>query len=145
MTTRDSDDTVKKIGGRAAKPARPALPDAFGDDAVPVGHLPAGQGDRETAHPPVTPIDRDALRRAAEGSDLLPMSPGARSEPTVVYVQMKPAPTEPWQGHFPKYLVQELRAKAGVEGTSQKVLVLRALRDAGYKLDDIDIQDLRRR
>ena len=58
---------------------------------------------------------------------------------------MKPAPTEPWQGHFPKYLVQELRAKAGTEGTSQKVLVLRALRDAGYKVDDIDIQDLRRR
>ncbi|MGF7211623.1 hypothetical protein GGE65_006245 [Skermanella aerolata] len=143
MTTRDSDDTVKKIGGKAAKPARQALPDAFGDDDAEAGTV--GQGAKETAHPPVTPIDRDALRRAAEGSDLLPMSLGTRHEPTVVYVQMKPAPTEPWQGHFPKYLVQELRAKAGTEGTSQKVLVLRALRDAGYKVDDIDIQDLRRR
>ncbi|CAO3439902.1 hypothetical protein [Azospirillum doebereinerae] len=60
-------------------------------------------------------------------------------------VAIRPAPTKPWQAMLPDYLTEELRQMAGREGTAQKVLVMRALRQAGYRVDDIDLQDLRRR
>jgi hypothetical protein len=41
--------------------------------------------------------------------------------------------------------VEELRQAAAREGTAQKVIVLKALRQAGFRIDDIDLQDLRRR
>lgn len=46
---------------------------------------------------------------------------------------------------FPDYLIDELRQAAAREGTAQKVVVMRALRQAGYRVDEIDMQDLRRR
>jgi hypothetical protein len=61
--------------------------------------------------------------------------------PTVI----RPAPTKPWQAMFPDYLIDELRHAAAREGTAQKVVVMRALRQAGYRVDEIDLQDLRRR
>jgi hypothetical protein len=57
----------------------------------------------------------------------------------------RPAPTKPWQAMFPDYLIEDLRITAAREGTAQKVVVMRALRQAGYRVDDIDLQDLRRR
>lgn len=60
-------------------------------------------------------------------------------------VVIRPAPTQPWQAMLPNYLVDELRQAAAREGTAQKVIVLRALRQAGFRVDDIDLQDLRRR
>lgn len=57
----------------------------------------------------------------------------------------RPAPTKPWQAMFPDYLIEELRLAAAREGTAQKVIVMRALRAAGFRVDDIDLQDLRRR
>lgn len=58
---------------------------------------------------------------------------------------IRPAPTKPWQAMLPDYLTEELRQMAARENTAQKVLVMRALRQAGYRVDDIDLQDLRRR
>ncbi len=58
---------------------------------------------------------------------------------------IRPAPTKPWQAMFPDYLIEELRNAAAREGTAQKVIVMRALRAAGCRVDDIDLQDLRRR
>jgi hypothetical protein len=58
---------------------------------------------------------------------------------------IRPAPTKPWQAMFPDYLIEELRHAAAREGTAQKVIVMRALRAAGFRVDDIDLQDLRRR
>lgn len=58
---------------------------------------------------------------------------------------VRPAPTKPWQAMFPDYLIEELRHAAAREGTAQKVIVMRALRAAGCRVDDIDLQDLRRR
>ena len=67
--------------------------------------------------------------------------PTAAASPMVV----RPAPTKPWQAMFPDYLIEELRNAAAREGTAQKVIVMRALRAAGFRVDDIDLQDLRRR
>lgn len=58
---------------------------------------------------------------------------------------VRPAPTKPWQAMFPDYLSEALRQAAAREGTAQKVIVMRALRMAGFQVDDIDLQDLRRR
>lgn len=58
---------------------------------------------------------------------------------------IRPASTKPWQAMFPDYLIDELRHAAAREGTAQKVVVMRALRAAGFRVDDIDLQDLRRR
>lgn len=57
----------------------------------------------------------------------------------------RPAATKPWQAMFPDYLCDELRQAAAREGTAQKVVVMRALRLAGFRVDDLDLQDLRRR
>jgi hypothetical protein len=58
---------------------------------------------------------------------------------------IRPAPTKPWQAMLPDYLVDQLRQEAAREGTAQKVIVMKALRQAGLRVDDIDLQDLRRR
>lgn len=58
---------------------------------------------------------------------------------------IRPAATKPWQAMFPEYLIEELRQAAAREGTAQKVVVMRALRAAGFRVDEIDLQDLRRR
>lgn len=57
----------------------------------------------------------------------------------------RPAPTKPWQAMFPDYLIEELRIAAAREGTAQKVIVMRALQQAGFRVDSLDLQDLRRR
>lgn len=57
----------------------------------------------------------------------------------------RPAATRPWQAMLPDYLVEALRQAAAAEGTAQKVVVLRALKAAGFRVDDIDLQDLRKR
>lgn len=57
----------------------------------------------------------------------------------------RPAATRPWQAMLPDYLVEALRQTAAAEGTAQKVVVLRALKAAGFRVDDIDLQDLRKR
>lgn len=73
----------------------------------------------------------------------VPHTPPTDTTPTSV--MMRPAPTKPWQAMFPDYLIDDLRQAAAREGTAQKVLVLRALRAAGFRVDDIDLQDLRKR
>lgn len=83
---------------------------------------------------PIDPSDAPAPVPAAPSPAAAPPPPAPR-----------PAPTKPWQAMFPDYLIEELRLAAAREGTAQKVLVMRALRQAGYRVDDIDLQDLRRR
>mgnify|MGYP001809593962 CR=1 FL=1 len=79
-----------------------------------------------------------------------PRAPSVQSPPpptpaAYTTTVIRPAPTRPWQAMLPDYLIEELRQDAAREGTAQKVLVMRALRQAGYRVDDIDLQDLRRR
>ena len=87
------------------------------------GFLPTDPSEPTAARPPAAPV------------------PEAGAAPRLI----RPAPTRPWQAMLPDYLVEELRQAAAREGTAQKVVVLRALRQAGFRVDDIDLQDLRRR
>lgn len=93
-----------------------------------------------TAPPPATSTPPAAV------SAPQPVPPPAVSPPVPpAPVILRPAPTKPWQAMLPDYLVEELRQAAAREGTAQKVIVMRALRQAGYRVDDIDLQDLRKR
>lgn len=74
-----------------------------------------------------------------------PPAPAPVPAPAPAPAIIRPAPTKPWQAMFPDYLVDELRNAAAREGTAQKVIVMKALRDAGFRVDEIDLQDLRRR
>lgn len=81
-----------------------------------------------------------------------PPTPAAPTVPPPTYAAppppppvTRPAATKPWQAMFPDYLCDELRQAAAREGTAQKVVVMRALRLAGFRVDDLDLQDLRRR
>ncbi|WP_042447036.1 hypothetical protein [Azospirillum sp. B510] len=101
--------------------------------------------------------DIDPIREYGLKKGFLPTDPveptGPRqpqSQPAPVLAQepprvIRPAATRPWQAMLPDYLIEELRQAAAREGTAQKVIVLRALRNAGFRVDDIDLQDLRRR
>lgn len=72
-------------------------------------------------------------------------APAPATTPAPAPVFVRPAATRPWQAMFPDYLIEALRQAAAREGTAQKVVVLRALRAVGFRVDDIDMQDLRRR
>lgn len=72
-------------------------------------------------------------------------APAPQPAPQPAPMVIRPVPTRPWQAMFPDYLIEELRNAAAREGTAQKVVVMRALRAAGFRVDDIDLQDLRRR
>lgn len=82
--------------------------------------------------------DAAPLPQASPSRTAAPSPPPAPALP-------RPAPTKPWQAMFPDYLIDELRQAAAHEGTAQKVVVMRALRAAGFHVNDIDLQDLRRR
>lgn len=126
----------------AAKPARPPL-GGIGigglgpDDIDPIRQYGLSKGflPTETEPPAVSqpPVSAPAVQPAPQ--------PQPAPAPTIV----RPAPTRPWQAMLPDYLVEELRQAAAREGTAQKVIVLKALRQAGFRIDDIDLQDLRRR
>lgn len=93
--------------------------------------------------PPATPA---ASPDSAPEAITPQASPAQAFSPALVPVSIvRPAPTKPWQAMFPDYLIEELRQAAAREGTAQKVIVMRALRAAGCRVDDIDLQDLRRR
>jgi hypothetical protein len=81
----------------------------------------------------------------APSSPPVPPSPPAAAFSPVPSAPPRPAGTKPWQAMFPDYLCDELRQAAAREGTAQKVVVMRALRQAGFRVDDLDLQDLRRR
>ncbi|KAA0570578.1 hypothetical protein [Azospirillum sp. Sh1] len=122
----------------AAKPARPPL-GGIGigglgaDDVDPIRQYGLSKGFLPTeTEPPAAP--QPTLSQPVPQSQPQPA-------PTIV----RPAPTRPWQAMLPDYLVEELRQAAAREGTAQKVIVLKALRQAGFRIDDIDLQDLRRR
>ncbi|PWC60488.1 hypothetical protein TSH7_18580 [Azospirillum sp. TSH7] len=126
----------------AAKPARPPL-GGIGigglgaNDVDPIRQYGLSKGFLPTeTEPPAAPqstIPQPATQPAPQ--------PQLAPVPTIV----RPAPTRPWQAMLPDYLVEELRQAAAREGTAQKVIVLKALRQAGFRIDDIDLQDLRRR
>lgn len=120
----------------AAKPVRPPL-GGIGigglgtDDIDPIRQYGLSKGFLPTeAEPPAAP-------QAAISQPAVQPAPA----PAIV----RPAPTRPWQAMLPDYLVEDLRQAAAREGTAQKVIVLKALRQAGFRIDDIDLQDLRRR
>ncbi|MBP2233313.1 hypothetical protein J2847_006650 [Azospirillum agricola] len=118
----------------------------------------------KTTRPPLGGIDMspeiDPIREYGLKKGFLPTDPGepaaaapppkAPVAPSIPEIPepprlVRPAPTRPWQAMLPDYLIEDLRQAAAREGTAQKVIVLRALRQAGYRVDDIDLQDLRRR
>ncbi|GEO41984.1 hypothetical protein SAE02_61320 [Skermanella aerolata] len=57
----------------------------------------------------------------------------------------RPAKTRSWQSVFPEYLLDELAERAAAQKTTQKVIVMQALRLLGCRVEDIDMQDLRKR
>lgn len=105
----------------------PTDPPALGNGAYAAPPQPAPQP------PPQMPPQPPAPEPVLKAPDVPP--------PVVI----RPAPTKPWQAMLPDYLIDELRQAAAKEGTAQKVVVMRALRDAGFRVDEIDLQDLRRR
>lgn len=98
----------------------------------------AATAPRPPAQPPAAP----AQPAAAPPPTPAAVAPVAVPPPAPA---VRPAPTRPWQAMLPDYLTEELRHAAAREGTAQKVVVMRALRQAGFRVDDIDLQDLRRR
>lgn len=103
------------------------------------GFLPTDPA--ESAPPPSPPAFQPApapVPAAAAPAPIPAPIPAAPPPP-------RPAATKPWQAMFPDYLIEELRIAAAREGTAQKVIVMRALQQAGFRVDGIDLQDLRRR
>ena len=137
-----TDSPAKPSVKPAAKPARPPL-GGIGigglgtEDIDPIRQYGLSKGflPTETEPPAAQPatVSQSAVQAAPQ--------PQPAPAPTIV----RPAPTRPWQAMLPDYLVEELRQAAAREGTAQKVIVLKALRQAGFRIDDIDLQDLRRR
>lgn len=137
-----TDSPAKPALKPAAKPARPPL-GGIGigglgtDDIDPIRQYGLSKGFLPTeTEPPAAP--QAAIPQPVHQP---PTQPAPAPAPAIV----RPAPTRPWQAMLPDYLVEELRQAAAREGTAQKVIVLKALRQAGFRIDDIDLQDLRRR
>lgn len=105
------------------------------------GFLPTDTTAEPPPPPPAPAPVPVAPRAAAPAPSAPPAAPVAAPPPAAI----RPAGTKPWQAMFPEYLIEELRHAAAREGTAQKVVVMRALRAAGFRVDDIDLQDLRRR
>ncbi|CAO3459661.1 hypothetical protein [Azospirillum largimobile] len=128
----------------AAKPARPPL-GGIGigglgtHDIDPIRQYGLSKGFLPTETEPLAPPQAGISQPAAQSTPQ--PTPQLQPAPTIV----RPAATRPWQAMLPDYLVEELRQAAAREGTAQKVIVLKALRQAGFRIDDIDLQDLRRR
>ncbi|MBK1838364.1 hypothetical protein JHL17_13155 [Azospirillum sp. YIM B02556] len=145
-----TDSPAKPSVKSIAKPARPPL-GGIGigglgtDDIDPIRQYGLSKGFLPTeTEPPATPqatISHPAAAQPAPQPQPQPQPQPAPPASTIV----RPAPTRPWQAMLPDYLVEELRQAAAREGTAQKVIVLKALRQAGFRIDDIDLQDLRRR
>ncbi|WP_085553628.1 hypothetical protein [Azospirillum agricola] len=95
--------------------------------------------------PPTPPASIPPIPTTAPVLASVPEQAPVTVPPALPAQMIRPAPTKPWQAMFPDYLIEELRHAAAREGTAQKVIVMRALRAAGFRVDDIDLQDLRRR
>lgn len=117
------------------EPVPPSAPLAAPSAPPPAAPLPT------MVPPPAAPLPTAPAPVAAEPPTPGPAAPAAAPAPVVI----RPAATRPWQAMFPDYLIDDLRQAAAREGTAQKVLVLRALRAAGFRVEDIDLQDLRKR
>jgi hypothetical protein len=134
-----TDSTAKPPQKSAAKPVRPPL------GGIGIGGLGADDVDPIRQYG----LSKGFLPTETEPSAALasshPQAPIPQPQPAPAPAIVRPAPTRPWQAMLPDYLVEELRQAAAREGTAQKVIVLKALRQAGFRIDDIDLQDLRRR
>ncbi|WP_109047085.1 hypothetical protein [Azospirillum sp. TSA6c] len=142
-----TDSPAKPTVKPAAKPARPPL-GGIGvgglgaNDIDPIRQYGLSKGFLPTeTEPPASPSTVSQPTSQAAVQPAVQPAPQPAPAPTIV----RPAPTRPWQAMLPDYLVEELRQAAAREGTAQKVIVLKALRQAGFRIDDIDLQDLRRR
>lgn len=133
-----------------SKKDRPPLAGLSGDDdlarirayGLSRGFIPTDTAPPAAPPPAVAPAVPSAALPPAAPVEPPPVPVPA---PTTTTTVVRPAPTKPWQAMFPDYLIEELRHAAAREGTAQKVIVMRALRAAGFRVDDIDLQDLRRR
>lgn len=150
-----TDSPAKPSVKPAAKPSRPPLggigmsgPDM--DDIDPIRQYGLSKGflptDTEPAPAASTSLGAPAVATVVDIPATMPTAPAiVPPAPVPAPAILRPAPTRPWQAMLPDYLVEELRQAAAREGTAQKVIVLKALRQAGFRIDDIDLQDLRRR
>lgn len=103
------------------------------------GFLPTDAGPPPApAAPPAAAAPQPVVPQPVAPQPVVPQ-PAAAPPPA------RPAATRPWQAMLPDYLCDALRQAAAAEGTAQKVVVMRALRQAGFRVDDLDLQDLRRR
>ena len=140
-----------------AKPPRPPLPSLTLDDdgeADRIRDYARAKGLVATAPPaagaasrppqPPEPTSAEPASRQPAPRKRAAAPPQQAPQPARPAVP-RPAPTRPWQAMFPDYLIDQLKLAAAEAGTAQKVVVLEALRAAGFRIDDIDLQDLRRR
>lgn len=139
-----------------AKPPRPPLPSLTLDDdgeADRIRDYARAKGLVATAPPTAGPSAPEPgskpapepVMRAPEPRRPAQHKPAAPAPRQARPAVPRPAPTRPWQAMFPDYLIDQLKLAAAEAGTAQKVVVLEALREAGFRIDDIDLQDLRRR
>lgn len=140
-----------------SKKSRPPLAGLTADDdlerirafGLSRGFLPTDATPEPSAARPPVPAPASVPAPAALAAPVPVPAPVPVSIPTPVPAHapavIRPAATKPWQAMFPEYLIEELRQAAAREGTAQKVVVMRALRAAGFRVDEIDLQDLRRR
>lgn len=132
-----------------SKKSRPPLAGLTADDDLErIRAFGLSRGFLPTDATPEPPAARTPAPTPAPAALAAPV-PVPASIPTPVPAHapavIRPAATKPWQAMFPEYLIEELRQAAAREGTAQKVVVMRALRAAGFRVDEIDLQDLRRR
>jgi hypothetical protein len=141
--TMSTDTPAKPLPRPTAKQARP-----------PLGGIGIGGGGNSDDIDPIRQygLSKGFLPTDTEPAAALSTTPapastmaGAEAATSPAPAFVRPAQTRPWQAMLPDYLVEELRQAAAREGTAQKVIVLKALRQAGFRIDDIDLQDLRRR
>ena len=133
-------------------PADPTEPEPTDPGSIRVEPNPP-RSPAAAAHPAAAPAAEEGPPppRAGRQSPMAPPQPraprrAAASRPSAPTPALpRPAPTRPWQAMFPDYLIDQLKLAAAEAGTAQKVVVLEALRAAGFQIDDIDLQDLRRR
>lgn len=127
-----------------SKKERPPLGGvALHDDTARIREFGLARGFLPTDAVPPPPLPPAAAFTPAPAAPTVP--PPTYAAPPPPPPVTRPAATKPWQAMFPDYLCDELRQAAAREGTAQKVVVMRALRLAGFRVDDLDLQDLRRR
>ncbi|WP_409562183.1 hypothetical protein RLW55_01345 [Hyphomicrobium sp. B1] len=114
------DDPTEKDGRPTEVPHLDELMDAV-DKEVQRSNIPSL----------VYPKDEKAKRDAQDAANVTQLPKRAR--------KVNPAPTERFTVELPAYVVKELKQKTITESATVRYLVIKAFKDAGYTVHDIDL------